>query len=71
VSATTFLRRMSLPVEDKPRPLRWSGGRRWFRSTNIVDLWEYRSEEERARMASFALMCLIEAKGYILPKWPP
>jgi hypothetical protein len=71
MSATPFLKRMTLPVEDKPRPLTWSGDRRWFRSSNVVDLWELRGEEERARMASFALQCLLEAKGYILPKWPP
>jgi hypothetical protein len=65
------LKRFYLPVEDKPRPLTWSGGRRWFRSPNVVDLSAHRTEEEQARMASFAMRCLIESKGYIPPKWPP
>jgi hypothetical protein len=48
-----FLRRLVLSEEDRrkyPAAPLWSGGFRWFRSTNVVDLQNYRSPAEKKRI---------------------
>jgi hypothetical protein len=41
---------MILPEEDRRGQVQWDGGFRWFRSANIVDLWNYRSPAEKQRI---------------------
>ena len=51
-----FWRKRILPEEDRrnrPIPLLWNAGYRWFRSPNIVDLWHYRSPAEKHRITAF------------------
>lgn len=55
-SDETFWQKMILPEEDRrnrPVPPLWNGSYRWFRSPNIVDLWHYRSSEEKRRIIDF------------------
>jgi hypothetical protein len=49
-------RQLTLPVEDKrAQPgYRWTGGARWFRTSNVVDLQRYRSPEDLRRMIDLA-----------------
>ena len=50
---TAFFRRMTLPEEDRRQyvqPSSWTGCWRWFRSTNVVDLYRYRSQAEKDRI---------------------
>jgi len=35
----------------------WDGGFRWFRSTNVLDLQQYRSPAEKERIRA-VLLCL-------------
>jgi hypothetical protein len=52
--AETFWRRMILPEEERQLyPPQWNGSYRWFRSPNIVDLWQYRSDVEKRRIIDF------------------
>lgn len=49
-------RRMILPEEDRrcqPCPPQWNGSYRWFRSPNIIDLWNYRSAADKQRIIEF------------------
>ena len=52
---TDFRRRMTLPEGDRRSSglAQWNGSSRWFRSPNIVDLWDYRSAEEKRRIGDF------------------
>ena len=43
-------RDLILPEEDRRGPRVWNGGRRWFRSANIVDLWDHRAAPEKQRI---------------------
>lgn len=65
------LRQFSVPAERRPRegasPHIWP---RWFRSENVVDLWDYRPAEERGRIADLVFEHWLKAKGG-WPKWPP
>jgi hypothetical protein len=45
-------RKLTLPEEDRDPWVRHVT-HRWFRSSNIVDLWHYRSSEEKARIRSY------------------
>ena len=48
-----FKRKFTLCEEDRRARLtwpQWSGGHRWFRSTNVVDLQDYRSQAEKERI---------------------
>ena len=52
----TYWRKRILPEEDRrsrPIPPLWNGSYRWFRSSNIVDLWHYRSPAEKRRITDF------------------
>jgi len=45
--------RLTMPEEDRrayPAAPQWTGGYRWFRSTNVVDLQNYRSPAEKQRI---------------------
>jgi hypothetical protein len=67
------LRRFSLAVEDRQNSLNppmWNGSKRWFRSPNVVDLWDRRTPEDRKRMIDFAWDCWRQANGGV-PVWPP
>jgi hypothetical protein len=33
----------------------WTGSYRWFRSTNVIDLWRYRNSVEKARICAAVL----------------
>jgi hypothetical protein len=49
----TFLRQLVLSEEDRRRrhpATEWTGGFRWFRSPNIIQLELYRSQEETAQI---------------------
>jgi hypothetical protein len=51
-----FWRKRILPEEDRRSrsiPPLWNGSYRWFRSSNIVDLWHYRSPAEKRRITDF------------------
>ena len=51
-----FWRKLILPEEDRRNqrcPPPWTGSYRWFRSPNIVDLWNYRSAAEKERIGKF------------------
>ena len=48
-----FMRQFTLPEEDRrghPFWPQWTGGHRWFRSANVVDLQNYRSPVDKARI---------------------
>jgi len=52
------LRHWTFPEEDRRRlypSMPWTGGYRWFRSANVVDLWRYRSSAEKARICAVLL----------------
>lgn len=52
-----FSRQLTLPVEDRcarPGQSVWNGSPRWFRSANIIDLWQHRTREEQHRMIDLA-----------------
>jgi hypothetical protein len=69
----TSLRRFSLAVEDQrslPNPPMWNGSKRWFRSSNVIDLWNHRSSDDKKRIIDFAWSCWREAHGG-MPMWPP
>jgi hypothetical protein len=56
LKAETFWRKMILPEEERRRQLYppiWNGSYRWFRSPNIVDLWQYRSDVDKQRIIEF------------------
>jgi hypothetical protein len=38
-----------------PRASPWDGGYRWFRSSNVVDLQQYRSPTEKKRIRTVLL----------------
>ena len=49
----SFTRKFTLPVEDRranPYWPQWTGGHRWFRSANVVDLMNYRGQAEKERI---------------------
>jgi hypothetical protein len=49
----SFMRKFTLPIEDRLVHSTWpqrSGGHRWFRSANVVDLQNYRSSADKARI---------------------
>ena len=72
-SEEQFRRRFSLAEEDRrdsAKPSMWNGSHRWFRSSNVVDLWRYRSAEEKKRIVDFAWTCWRRANGGV-PRWPP
>jgi hypothetical protein len=55
---TAFLRRLVLSEEDRQRrhpATKWTGGFRWFRSDNVVQLERYRSPAEMARIRAVLL----------------
>jgi hypothetical protein len=46
-------RQLTMPEEDRrahPTAPQWTGGYRWFRSANVVDLQNYRSPGEKQRI---------------------
>jgi hypothetical protein len=47
-----FLRSVTFPEEDRQQywAKPYDGGYRWFRSRNVVDLQNYRSPAEKARI---------------------
>jgi hypothetical protein len=52
----TFWQKRILPEEDRRSrlfPPQWNGSYRWFRSANVVDLWHYRSADEKQRISDF------------------
>jgi hypothetical protein len=58
-----FLRRLVRPEEDCRRTtMPWSGGYRWFRSPNVVDLWQHRSPADKQRIIDF--MWRLEVAGW-------
>jgi hypothetical protein len=68
-----FRRRFSLAEEERrgsAQPPMWNGSDRWFRSSNVLDLWRYRSSEEKHRIIDFAWSCWRRANGGV-PVWPP
>jgi hypothetical protein len=68
-----FRRLFSLCEEDRrglPNPPMWNGSKRWFRSPNVVDLWNHRSPREKNRIIDFAWSCWRRANGGV-PMWPP
>jgi hypothetical protein len=46
----TLWQRFSLPEEERDPWVRQHTMHRWFRSANVVDMWRYRSPEERERV---------------------
>jgi hypothetical protein len=59
-----FWRRLVLPEEDRrclSYPSPWNGSYRWFRSPNVVDLWDYRSAAEKHRIIDFMWRRQLEA----------
>ena len=55
-SAEAFWARMTLPEEERRCqlcPPTWNGSYRWFRSANIVNLWNYRGVEDKRRIIEF------------------
>ena len=67
----TDLTRFAVPAEQQqrngPRPHIWP---RRFKSTNVADLWDYRSEEEKRRIADMVFDHWLKAHGGY-PLWPP
>ena len=56
--ANRFWQRLILPEEDRRRlypAMTWTGSYRWFRSTNVIDLWRYRNSVEKARICAAVL----------------
>ena len=48
-----FMRKFTLPEEDgcaNPHWFQWNGGKRWFRSSNVIDLMCYRCQAEKERI---------------------
>jgi hypothetical protein len=45
----TIWHRLTLPEEDRDPWMRHCT-HRWFRSSNVMDLWPYRNSEEKARI---------------------
>jgi hypothetical protein len=48
-----FMRKFTLPIEDRlahPTWPQWNGGHRWFRSGNVIDLMNRRSQAEKERI---------------------
>ena len=48
-----FNRKFIMSEEDRrayPTARQWNGGYRWFRSTNVIDLQNYRSPAEKKRI---------------------
>jgi hypothetical protein len=46
-------RRLIMSEEDRrtyPTARQWNGGYRWFRSANVIDLQNYRSQAEQKRI---------------------
>jgi hypothetical protein len=54
-------------LREGPKPNIWP---RWFRSENVVDLWDYRPADERKRIADMVYEHWLKANGGY-PKWPP
>jgi hypothetical protein len=53
-NAEAFWQRFTLPEEERrSRSPMWNGSYRWFRSPNIIDLWNYRSTPEKQRIIDF------------------
>ena len=53
-----FWQRLVLPEEDRRRlypAMTWTGSYRWFRSTNVIDLWRYRNSVQKARICAAVL----------------
>jgi hypothetical protein len=53
-----FWQRLVLPEEDRRwlyPAMTWTGSYRWFRSTNVIDLWRYRNSVEKARICAAVL----------------
>jgi hypothetical protein len=53
-----FWQRLVLPEEDWRwlyPAMTWTGSYRWFRSTNVIDLWRYRNSVEKARICAAVL----------------
>ena len=51
-----FWRRMILPEEDRraqPNPPLWNASYRWFRSANVIDLWQYHSPADKLGIINF------------------
>lgn len=49
----SFTRKFTLPEEDRrahPHWPQWNGGHRWFRSTNVIDLQNYRCQADKERI---------------------
>ena len=49
-------RELILPEEERRSqlyPPQWNGSYRWFRSPNVVDLWNYRSAADKQRIIDF------------------
>jgi hypothetical protein len=47
-----FWRKLILPEEERRQQL-WNGSYRWFRSPNVIDLWNYRSATEKQYIIDF------------------
>ena len=44
---------LTMPEEDwrtHPTAPQWTGGYRWFRSANVIDLQNYRSQDDKKRI---------------------
>jgi hypothetical protein len=55
---------LTMPEEDRrahPTAPQWTGGYRWFRSANVVDLQNYRSPAEKKRIKAVLLFMLVES----------
>ncbi len=53
-----FWQRLVLPEVDRRwlyPAMTWTGSYRWFRSTNVIDLWRYRNSVEKARICAAVL----------------
>ena len=46
-----FLRQLILPEEDLPHNMRRTNQQRWYRSANVIDLWQKRPPDDRMRIA--------------------
>jgi hypothetical protein len=52
-SPSPLWQRFTLSEEDRrchPKASPWSGGHRWFASTNVIDLQNYRSPADKERI---------------------
>jgi hypothetical protein len=53
-AADRLWRQLVLPEEERRgQGSLWNGSYRWFRSSNVVDLWHYRSPREQQRIIEF------------------